>query len=104
MAAIESATRVAAEAMGWGDRVGTLQPGRYADLIAVANDPLADISRARARAVRDEGRHRLQTLNAQGGHVWNVGTTVTARCATASSPVVVVTRTRAVLVPAVSYV
>jgi imidazolonepropionase-like amidohydrolase len=44
MAAIESATRVAAEAIGWGDRVGTLQPGRYADLIAVAGDPLADIS------------------------------------------------------------
>ncbi|MEW6322059.1 MAG: amidohydrolase family protein [Acidobacteriota bacterium] len=44
MAAIESATRVAAEAMGWGDRVGTLQPGRFADLIAVAKDPLADIT------------------------------------------------------------
>ena len=44
MAAIESATRVAAEAMGWGDRVGTLQQGRYADLIAVASDPLADIA------------------------------------------------------------
>ena len=44
MAAIESATRIAAEAMGWGERVGTLQSGRYADLIAVAKDPLADIS------------------------------------------------------------
>jgi imidazolonepropionase-like amidohydrolase len=44
MSAIESATRVAAEAMGWEDRVGTLQAGRYADLIAVAKDPLADIS------------------------------------------------------------
>jgi imidazolonepropionase-like amidohydrolase len=44
MAAIEGATRIAAEAMGWADRVGTLQPGRYADLIAVAKDPLADIS------------------------------------------------------------
>lgn len=44
MAAIESATRVAAEAMGWDDRVGTLQAGRFADLIAVAGDPLADIS------------------------------------------------------------
>lgn len=44
MAAIESATRIAAEAMGWADRVGTLQPGRYADLIAVAKDPLADIT------------------------------------------------------------
>ena len=44
MAAIESATRVAAEAMGWADRVGTLEAGRFADLIAVAGDPLADIS------------------------------------------------------------
>jgi imidazolonepropionase-like amidohydrolase len=44
IAAIEGATRIAAEAMGWGDRVGTLQAGRYADLIAVARDPLADIT------------------------------------------------------------
>jgi imidazolonepropionase-like amidohydrolase len=44
MAAIESATRVAAEAIGWADRVGTLQPGLYADLIAVAKDPLTDIT------------------------------------------------------------
>lgn len=44
MAAIEGATRIAAEAMGWADRVGTLQPGRFADLIAVAGDPLKDIT------------------------------------------------------------
>jgi imidazolonepropionase-like amidohydrolase len=44
MAAIESATRVAAEALSWDDRIGTLQAGRYADLIAVAKDPLADIT------------------------------------------------------------
>lgn len=44
MAAIEGATRIAADAIGWGDRVGTLQPGRVADLIAVARDPLADIT------------------------------------------------------------
>jgi len=44
MAAIEGATRIAAEAMGWDDRVGTLQAGRFADLIAVAGDPLADIT------------------------------------------------------------
>ena len=36
--------RHSAEAIGWADRVGTLQPGLYADLIAVANDPLADIT------------------------------------------------------------
>lgn len=44
MAAIVGATRIAAEAMGWADRVGTLQPGRFADLIAVETDPLADIT------------------------------------------------------------
>ena len=44
MAAIEGATRIAADAIGWGDRVGTLQPGRFADLIAVARDPLADVT------------------------------------------------------------
>lgn len=44
MAAIEGATRIAAQAMGWDDRVGTLQPGRFADLIAVAGNPLEDIT------------------------------------------------------------
>ena len=44
MAAIEGAMRNAADAMGWSARVGTLQPGRYANLIAVAHDPLAHIS------------------------------------------------------------
>ena len=44
MAAIEGATRLAAEAIGWSDRVGTIEPGRFADLIAVGGDPLADIT------------------------------------------------------------
>ena len=41
--AIRSATIVAAELMGWEASVGSLQPGRYADLVAVDADPLADI-------------------------------------------------------------
>ncbi len=44
MAAIRSATSVAAKAMGWEDRVGALVPGRFGDLIAVAGDPLADVT------------------------------------------------------------
>jgi imidazolonepropionase-like amidohydrolase len=44
MQAIEGAPRLAAEAIGWSDRVGTLEPGRFADLIAVAGDPLHDIT------------------------------------------------------------
>jgi imidazolonepropionase-like amidohydrolase len=41
LAAIQSATVVAAELMGWQDRVGSLAPGRYADLLAAPGDPLA---------------------------------------------------------------
>jgi imidazolonepropionase-like amidohydrolase len=44
MSAILGATQYAAEAMGWSDRVGTLEPGKFADLIAVAGDPLKDIT------------------------------------------------------------
>lgn len=44
MHAILGATRVAAEVLGWSDRVGTLEPGKFADLIAVEGDPLQDIT------------------------------------------------------------
>jgi imidazolonepropionase-like amidohydrolase len=43
MQAIKSATSVAATLMGWGDRVGSLAPGRYADLVAVPGDPLKNL-------------------------------------------------------------
>ena len=43
MEAIRSATSVAATLMGWEDRVGSLAPGRYADLVAVPGDPLRDL-------------------------------------------------------------
>jgi imidazolonepropionase-like amidohydrolase len=43
MQAIQSATSVAAELMGWQERVGAIEPGRYADLIAVHGDPLEDV-------------------------------------------------------------
>lgn len=41
--AIRAATLNAAELMGWKDKVGEIAPGRNADLIAVAGDPLADV-------------------------------------------------------------
>jgi len=44
MQAIQSATTVAAELMSKTGQVGCAVPGCYADLIAVAGDPLADIS------------------------------------------------------------
>jgi imidazolonepropionase-like amidohydrolase len=44
LAAIRAATTTAAEPMDWSDRVGSLAPGRFADLVAVAGDPLADVT------------------------------------------------------------
>jgi imidazolonepropionase-like amidohydrolase len=41
--ALMATTRVAAEAIGIAERVGTLEPGKWADLILVQGDPLDDI-------------------------------------------------------------
>jgi len=40
MQAILAATRNAADLIGAADRIGSVQPGRYADLVAVAGDPV----------------------------------------------------------------
>ncbi|HYL34745.1 MAG TPA: amidohydrolase family protein [Bryobacteraceae bacterium] len=42
--ALRAATTVAAELIGWQDRVGTVEKGKFADLVAVAGDPLAEIT------------------------------------------------------------
>jgi imidazolonepropionase-like amidohydrolase len=44
MEAILSATKHAADLLGAADRVGSIQAGRYADLVAVDGDPLKDIT------------------------------------------------------------
>jgi imidazolonepropionase-like amidohydrolase len=41
--AIRAATTTAADLLGWADRVGSLEAGKFADLIAVPGDPLSDI-------------------------------------------------------------
>jgi len=42
--AIQSGTIINAEALGWQDQIGSLEKGKYADLVAVSGDPLADIT------------------------------------------------------------
>jgi len=42
--AIQSGTIINAEALGWQDQIGSIDKGKYADLVAVSGDPLADIT------------------------------------------------------------
>jgi imidazolonepropionase-like amidohydrolase len=41
---IRASTVNAARLIGWSDRVGTIEPGKFADIIAVSGDPLQDIT------------------------------------------------------------
>jgi imidazolonepropionase-like amidohydrolase len=44
MQAIRAGTVVPAELLGWSDKVGTLETGKWADIVAVSGDPLKDIT------------------------------------------------------------
>ena len=43
LAGIQTGTVNAADLMGWSDKVGTLEPGKWADVIAIDGDPLKDV-------------------------------------------------------------
>jgi imidazolonepropionase-like amidohydrolase len=43
LAAIQTGTLNAADLMGWTDRVGSIDPGKWADIIAIEGDPLKDV-------------------------------------------------------------
>jgi len=63
---IRAITANAAEMLGWQDRVGAIEPGKFADLVAVAGDPLADITELeRVRFVMKDGQ---VIKNELGGH------------------------------------
>jgi imidazolonepropionase-like amidohydrolase len=54
---IRAVTVSAADMLGWSDRIGTIEAGRLADLVAVAGDPVADITELeRVRFVMKDGQ------------------------------------------------
>ena len=44
MQSIQAATVNAADLLGWSDRVGSIEAGRFADIIAVSGDPVTDVT------------------------------------------------------------
>jgi imidazolonepropionase-like amidohydrolase len=42
--ALRSANMIAAELLGMQDQIGSLEPGKFADVVAVPADPMADIT------------------------------------------------------------
>ena len=42
--ALQGGTMINAEALGWQDQIGSIDKGKYADLVAVSGDPLSDIT------------------------------------------------------------
>jgi imidazolonepropionase-like amidohydrolase len=54
---IRAVTINAAAMLGWQDRVGAVEPGKFADLIAVTGDPIADVTELeRVRFVMKDGQ------------------------------------------------
>ena len=67
MSAIVSATSLNAEIMGWSDRVGSVEPGKFADLIAVEENPLRDVTvLERVRFVMKGGAVYKDDLSSKG--------------------------------------
>lgn len=54
---LRAVTTNAAEMLGWQDRIGAVEPGKFADLVAVSGDPITDISELeRVRFVMKDGQ------------------------------------------------
>jgi imidazolonepropionase-like amidohydrolase len=61
---LRAATIVDAQMMGWDANIGSIEPGKFADFVAVCGDPLADITELeRVRFVMKGGQVVRNDLN-----------------------------------------
>jgi imidazolonepropionase-like amidohydrolase len=65
--AIQSGTMTNAAALGWQDQIGSIDKGKFADLIAVSGDPLADITELQRVTFVMKGGTIIKAAN-PGGH------------------------------------
>jgi imidazolonepropionase-like amidohydrolase len=63
---IQAGTMTNAEALGWQDQIGSVEKGKYADLVAVSGDPLADISELQRVKFVMKGGKVIKNEMAQG--------------------------------------
>ena len=64
---LRAATIVDAQMMGWDANIGSIEPGKFADFVAVCGDPLADITELeRVRFVMKGGQIVRNDLNSPG--------------------------------------
>jgi imidazolonepropionase-like amidohydrolase len=68
--AIRAATSVAAENIGWGDRVGSIEKGKYADFVGVSGNPANDVTELeRVKFVMKGGQVFRNDLSGSGANV-----------------------------------
>src|SRR5437667_6666927 len=68
--AIRSATSVGAENIGWKDRVGSIEKGKFADFIAVSGDPANDVTELeRVKFVMKGGQTVRSELTGSGANL-----------------------------------
>jgi imidazolonepropionase-like amidohydrolase len=65
--AIQAATTINAEALGWQDQIGSIDKGKYADLVAVSGDPLSDITELQRVAFVMKGGKIIRNEIGQSG-------------------------------------
>jgi imidazolonepropionase-like amidohydrolase len=64
--ALKIATINTAEIVGWADKVGSIEKGKYADIIAVAGDPLTDITEMQRVAFVMKGGDIIRSAGTSG--------------------------------------